>query len=331
MSLHSFRFRSFACYVVVANWACVSCAWDNPGEAATPQRRAIDFLAAQVPRWPRENKCFSCHNNGDAARALYVAQSLGMHVAAGALNETTDWLRQPKRWEHNGGEGEFNDKQLAAIQFAFALSEATRAGSIDELGPLIAAARKVSDFQKPDGSWQTVPDGTIGSPITYGNVLATVIARRTLIEAGRDRFAEPVAKAEAWLAKRSPQSVLDSAALLLAFPHTSDRSLLKLHDNSLDVIRSGQNADGGWSPYVNSRSEPFDTAIVLLALCGITEKSELARPIAAGRDFLIASQQADGSWLETTRPANDASYAHQISTSGWAALALLSAQKKPDD
>jgi hypothetical protein len=151
-----------------------------------------------------------------------------------------------------------------------------------------------------------------------------------LIEAGRDRFKQPIAQAEAWLAKQSPQSVLDSAALLLAFPDPSDGSVLKLRSSSLDIVRSGQNTEGGWGPYVNSRSEPFDTAIVLLVLCGISETSKLARPIAAGRRYLIAAQQADGSWLETTRPANDASYAHQISTSGWAALALLSTREKPD-
>jgi hypothetical protein len=37
----------------------------------TPEERALVYLAREVPRWSVENKCHSCHNNGDAARALY--------------------------------------------------------------------------------------------------------------------------------------------------------------------------------------------------------------------------------------------------------------------
>ena len=35
--------------------------------------RALAYLIREVPAWSREHKCFSCHNNGDAARALYTA------------------------------------------------------------------------------------------------------------------------------------------------------------------------------------------------------------------------------------------------------------------
>src|SRR4051794_38197216 len=42
-------------------------------DPATPEARAIHYLAREVPAWNREHHCFSCHNNGDAARALYAA------------------------------------------------------------------------------------------------------------------------------------------------------------------------------------------------------------------------------------------------------------------
>src|SRR5262245_13485980 len=77
-----------------------------------PEKRALAFLAAEVPRWSRENKCFSCHNNGDGARALMAAHRLGDRLPAGVLDDTLDWLKRPKRWDHNGGEGPFNDKIL---------------------------------------------------------------------------------------------------------------------------------------------------------------------------------------------------------------------------
>ena len=45
-----------------------------------------------------------------------------------------------------------------------------------------------------------------------------------------------------------------------------------------------------------------------------------------GRAYLLAQQIDDGSWPETTRPANQESYAQRISTTGWALLALLATE-----
>src|SRR5438067_5873246 len=85
---------------------------------------AVDYLIVEVPRWERENHCFSCHNNGDGARVLYVASRLGFAVPDAALAGTTKWLLNPAKWDDNGGDPGFSDKKLARIQFAAALSEA---------------------------------------------------------------------------------------------------------------------------------------------------------------------------------------------------------------
>ena len=41
----------------------------GPEAKSTAESRALAYLASEVPRWSRENKCYSCHNDGDAARA----------------------------------------------------------------------------------------------------------------------------------------------------------------------------------------------------------------------------------------------------------------------
>src|SRR2546426_2310157 len=97
--------------------------------SATPEERAIAYLAREVPRWSADNKCFSCHNNGDAARALYTAVKLSYRVPAGALDDTSAWLATPDRWDQNGGEGPFSDRRLARIQFAAALRTAVETGA----------------------------------------------------------------------------------------------------------------------------------------------------------------------------------------------------------
>src|SRR5947199_7117641 len=89
-----------------------------------PEARAIAYLAREVPRWSAENHCYSCHNNGDGARALYTARRQGYAVPDAALRDTTAWLARPGDWDSNHGNPLASDKKLARIQFAAALTEA---------------------------------------------------------------------------------------------------------------------------------------------------------------------------------------------------------------
>src|SRR5262249_20227306 len=84
--------------------------------AATTEKRVLAYILPEVPRWSTENKCYSCHNNGDAARALYTAARLTYPVPVQALADTSRWLAQPQQWDHNGGEGPSSNKPLARIQ-----------------------------------------------------------------------------------------------------------------------------------------------------------------------------------------------------------------------
>ena len=45
-----------------------------------PRRGALAYLTREVPRWSRENHCYSCHNNGDAARASVRGRAAGIAV-----------------------------------------------------------------------------------------------------------------------------------------------------------------------------------------------------------------------------------------------------------
>jgi hypothetical protein len=257
---------------------------------SSPERRAVDFLAREAPRWRVENGCFSCHNNGDASRAL---------LAAGRTLDpaTLDFLRRPARWTDNGPDEEFSDRRLAALQFAFALSEL---GDVDALR---RAAPLVRELVGPDGAVALEDGGLPGSPITYGRTLSTAVARRVLAKAG-----EPVEGLDAWLRARRPSGPLDAAALLLA----------DARPDCVELLRETQTSDGGWGPTRTSPPEVFDTALALLALPA-SEVDMLRR----GRAFLLAAQFPDGSWPETTRPPGSESYAQRISTSAWATMALL--------
>src|SRR3954453_3759910 len=125
---------------------------------------ALHFLSTEVPRWERENHCYSCHNNGDAARALYLARQRGYDVPPAALTATTVWLLQPARWGEIHGSPAASDKHLARIQFASALAEAFRTGVTRDSKTLAAAAEGLLPLQSSDGSFPIDTGGMPGAP-----------------------------------------------------------------------------------------------------------------------------------------------------------------------
>ena len=300
---------------------------------ASPERRGIAFLSGEVPRWPAENNCYSCHNNGDAARALYTAIRLDYEVESEALRDTTAWLQTPAAWDDNALGLEFADTKLARIQFAGALVDAMLAGEISDPVPLEEAAALIATDQSDDGSWPLDASGSIGSPATYGTALATTVALRVLTRAGRPDLTAVIARAEAWVRGVQTQTVIDAAAVVLALGVADDTAAVAQRQRCLELIMKGRAPSGGWGAYLTSAVEPFDTALVLLALQPLVGQSQLAVPaidavtlkeaVDRGRAFLLGEQLRDGSWVETTRPAGQQSYAQYISTTGWATLALL--------
>ncbi len=273
-----------------------------------------------MPKWHRENHCYSCHNNGDAARALLVAARTGLAERT-PLAGTLAFLAAPDSWDASGPDGPFKDKKLARIQFAAALAEAEQTGWITDRKARDAAARLVAEMQEPDGSWRTDAPGIVGSPATYGQTLATYMAMRALRDcAGQEASLD---KARQWFERHEPKSVLDAAATLLALANDSSDAAARQRGRSLELVKRGESTDGGWGPFVSSPPEVFDTALVVLAFTAQSDRDRFAKWIARGRDYLRATQLADGSWPATTRPPGADSYAQRLSTTGWATLALL--------
>lgn len=292
----------------------------SPISANNPETKAIAFLTKEVPAWSKNNGCFSCHNNGDAARALYAATRKGLDVPANALADTNAWVSKPAGWKENKGDPGFSDKRLANIQFAASLLAAIEAGQVKDRRPLEDAARLLVADQSATGAWRIDAGNLPGAPATYGTPLATLMAFRTLKAANLAETKAAIQKAESWLRQTSPNNVLTAAALLMFSIEVADK---QKQSDSLKLIRAAQTSDGGWGPYADSPPEVFDTAVVLLALAEFKNRLEVAAAIERGRKFLIAEQQPDGSWPETTRPSGGESYAQRISTTGWATLALL--------
>ena len=297
----------------------------DPGIRA--ESRAVSFLRREVPAWSRENRCFSCHNSGDGARALYAASRKGHRIPARDLKETTAWLARPDRWEKNKGDPGFSDQRLANIQFAASLLAATETSHVRGRGKVREAARKVAADQTADGSWPVDAGNAVGSPATYGTTLATFMAWRVLRSADAPGTAEAVRKAGKWLRQVPTTTVLAAATSILALKYDATEPARVRQHECLDLLRRAQTQDGGWGPYADSPPEAFDTAVVLLALAEMSETSAVEEMIRGGRAFLLTQQQPDGGWPASTRPSGGQSYAQRMSTTGWATLALLATRQ----
>ena len=285
----------------------------------SPEARALAFLVVEVPRWSREHRCFSCHNDGDGARALYSAVRLGRVVPAGATLDVDRWLGRPEAWDKdNGGDGPFSDKGLARIQFTSALALGVESGRIQDRSALDRAADRLARDQAADGSWILEGPDTVGSPVTYGRALATWSARESLRISNPSRHRAAIDRADAWLGRRPIETVMDASTVLLAGAFDAPGRRAK----ALGVLERGQSDGGGWGPFERSPTEVFDTSLALLALDRHRDRPGVARMIARGRADLVRSQALDGSWAETTRPTGQESYAQRISTTSWAAMAL---------
>jgi hypothetical protein len=290
--------------------------------AQTPVDRALAYLAVEVPAWRDRNGCFSCHNNGDGARALYMSARLGRSVSPATLAATTAWLADPSGWDKSRSDPAFSDRKLARIQFAASLTTAYEAGRAKNKAALVEAGRSLLPLQSQDGAWRIEDEGdAAGSPVTWGTTLATYFARDALQRAGDPSFAGAISNAERWLRAAPARYTPDAAAVLLAFPR--DAAIRK---RSLERFARTQTSDGGWGPAASARAEIFDTAIVLLALAATGSRDLVPR----GREFLVRTQQPSGGWPETTRPPGSQSYAQHISTTAWAVMALLSTDPQRD-
>lgn len=292
-----------------------------PADSSKIERRALAFLVREVPRWSRENGCYSCHNNGDAARALFAARTRQLVVPQEALRDTIAFLSRPDGWDKNGVDAEFSDKRLARLQFANALAAAVELGVVKDRAPLQQAAQRLVEDQSADGAWRLDEVALVGSPATYGAPLATALARRALITADGRRYGDPIARSGRWLLGRPVETTLDVAAILIGLDPTEVPDVVRTR--CLELLRKGEGPTGGWGPFVNSPPETFDTAIALLALSRWPDAKAVAPLLRRGREYLMSNQSRDGSWTETTRPSGGESYAQRLSTSGWATLALL--------
>ena len=187
--------------------------------------------------------------------------------------------------------------------------------------------------QSPDGQW-AYPRADTRPPICLNYMTQTALALRAL-----QLYAPGMAKAAAekavrmgsgWLSVAKSANNQDKIWRLMGLAWAGiDRTAIQQAGQELRVA---QRTDGGWSDFPSMESNAFVTgeSLVALHVGGMPASDPLFQK---GVQFLLKSQQTDGTWYVRTRalafqPWFDAGFPHGhdqwMSAAGtnWAALAL---------
>jgi prenyltransferase beta subunit len=134
--------------------------------------------------------------------------------------------------------------------------------------------------QNAEGSWGAPP-----TPATPLHTTSTVLETLKILVAAPTH----VADGEAWLAVQSVNTTRYAAWKVLALAGTS-------RDITAEVawLMAVQNGDGGWGGAAEFTSDPFSTAVVLLALSRVGGVTPAV--FQNGATSLLSTQRADGGW-----------------------------------
>lgn len=293
--------------------------------------KALPLLEKASAGSADQRKCFTCHSQALPVLAIVAARRHGFCINEANLRRqvthTQEHLERGRQAYLEGrGQGGGADTAGYAL---WALDAGNAPG--DET--TAAVTSWLLDKQQPEGFWRT----SSNRPPSEASAFATTyVALR-----GLDAFSDDVQRPElerqsqqslAWLREAKPQDTEDHVFRLLA---------LKQLDAEAEVLQSAatelsqlQRADGGWAQTADMESDAYATGSALYAMqaAGGLPYDDPHRQRAA--EFLLESQQADGSWHVKSRSEPfqthyETGFPHGkdqfISTSAtaWAVLALL--------
>ncbi len=296
--------------------------------------RAYSYLASEEAFWRENNQCFSCHNQGIGLWALWLSGAAVERPKFDVPESLIQWLGQPNRWrtvQDPGG----GDERLADLHFGrVALLGHER--KLLALEPHIQEqiARRVAAHLK-DHRWPADRTSSLASPLSLGPAWGTLLACSVLEAVDAERWSEQIKSSHRSILTLNPQNVPDAAARWVVAVRRREEAALM---TSWDFLRRSQNSDGGWGPFPNRPSEPFDTALVLIAFSGTTNYIDQTIPdirvsidtrVRQAHAFLLARQESTGAWPATTRPAGLESYPLKIATTAWVVEALWRTRAVP--
>jgi hypothetical protein len=278
---------------------------------------ATAFLDAGGAELEKGASCINCHHAPLRRWALREAARAGIAVDLDALQLATasqlEKLAEVK--------DDYRDKQwghtLSAFYVLGDLGDASSSLAEDVLHEL---AKIIVAEQSADGSWEAAQQfgnqrrtsRDADQVQTMWSILAlSRMEPNTESTAARDRGLD-------WLNAGEPGTTIDARALRFVIEQTFGQP--ERREEVLKPLRETQRPDGGWGWQPEDPSEAWPTGLALYALSQANDDG-LRSVLSRGRQFLINTQNEDGSWLVEGKLTSSSEMASYFGTV-WAIVGL---------
>jgi squalene-hopene/tetraprenyl-beta-curcumene cyclase len=297
--------------------------------------RAVPFILAEGQKWIDEKKCVTCHQVPFMVWSLNAAADRGIAVDRARLSDCGSWAVD---WKNMATKAQLEkgDSKETLTQSPDAVSQLLLGRAVRELKAhdwIVTFTECLVAGQQADGSWKA--GGQLPGQkrtVRETNEVTTMWAMVALQSYGpsNESVRGPVAKAREWLGSQTDgQSTEWWAARLLV--ECADRNEEQA-DRCRQSLLKNQHQDGGWGWLCAGESDAFGTGLALYALSRDGLAGDHAA-IAHGRQFLIESQQDDGSWAVKGTKKDKAKKVEPTSTywgTCWAVISLSETLPRTD-
>jgi hypothetical protein len=270
--------------------------------------RSTAFLEKEGAAWMRKQQCASCHHIPVMVWALSEARNRGYPVNEKLLGEVTSWALAAENHAQVFPDLPL-DKKRTETDYLGPLLMALGVGAIKDRDAAVEGARRrmvahAVSQQGQDGSWNANSGGR--PPVHASRDVQTGWLLLALSDpaGGKDTKDPWKAQREAaaeWLS-RNPAADSHQALAMRLLVH---QRLGKPAGDSKPLLESllgQQNEDGGWSQVKTMKSDAFATGLSLYVLSG-QKAAGVEGAVRRAQAFLCKTQQPDGSWPMTSRPA----------------------------
>jgi hypothetical protein len=336
MSLHS---RRFALLVPLLGIACFIPQSALHAEQTYPPldairaavKKSLPLLEAGAKGSMEQRKqCFTCHNQGLPIFALTTARTRGFEIDGDHLQTqlkfTADFLAK-NREKYLQGKGQGGQIDTAG----YALWTLDNGGwKPDET--TAAVAEYFLRYQADIPHWKSASKRP---PSEQSPFTSSFLALRGLKRFGTPeqqvRIDSRIEEVRNWLVNTLPDETEDRVFRLRAL-HAAEAPTEEIR-TAADALKLTQRPDGGWSQLPDLDSDAYATGSALVALLQTGTMTTSEPAYRQGLNYLITTQQDDGSWFVKSRSKPfqtyfESGYPHgtdqfiSIAAAGWATTAL---------
>ena len=314
------------------------------GQVREAISRALPMLEAGSIGSANKRQCFTCHSQAVPLFAIVEAQRQGFRVdeenLKRQLKHTYDHLRRGLE-NYRQGKGQGGDV-LTAGYALWALD----VGGWPQDEVTDAVSHYLLETQSDLEHWRHRGSRP---PSSGSDFTATYVALRGIQHFGtNDDMTHATSRQNAateWLSKQPALETEDKVFRLNALLEYSDASNEVIEEALADLIRT-QRDDGGWGQKDEMASDPYATGSAVAALSSYHHVTgiSIARnnaSIKKGIEYLLSTQQDDGTWHVVTRATPvqeyfESDFPHgkdqfiSIAASAWSTIAMLQSLKSDD-